>query len=137
MGRMADQEFRTDLYRGTAEQYDSFRRPYPAVLTDDLAARTGADGTGSLLDLACSTGHVGFALRTRFASIWAVDQEPQMIRVAARPRPAPVQAGSGTSAGIVWMAASSSVQKNAAVKNISVSPFSSMSLRYITILPTS
>ncbi len=83
MGRMADQQFRTDLYRGTAEYYDSFRRPYPAELIDHLAARTGADGTGSLLDLACGTGQVSFALRMRFASIWAVDQEPDMIRVAS------------------------------------------------------
>jgi SAM-dependent methyltransferase len=83
MGRMADQQFRADLYRGTADAYDSFRRPYPAALIDDLAARTGADGTGWLLDLACGTGQVSFALRTRFASIWAVDSEPDMIRVAS------------------------------------------------------
>jgi len=71
--------FRTDLYRGTAEYYDRFRRPYPAELLDDLAARTGADSTGRLLDLACGTGQVCFALRGRFAEIWAVDQEPDMI----------------------------------------------------------
>ena len=71
--------FRTDLYRGTAEYYDRFRRPYPAELIDDLAVRTGADGTGRLLDLACGTGQVCFALRGRFAEIWAVDQEPDMI----------------------------------------------------------
>jgi len=71
--------FRTDLYRGTAEYYDRFRRPYPAELIDDLSAQTGADGTGRLLDLACGTGQVCFALRGRFAEIWAVDQEPDMI----------------------------------------------------------
>jgi SAM-dependent methyltransferase len=71
--------FRPDLYRGTAGYYDRFRRPYPAELIDDLAARTGADGTGHLLDLACGTGHVCFALRGRFAEIWTVDQEPDMI----------------------------------------------------------
>jgi SAM-dependent methyltransferase len=71
--------FEPDLYRGTAGYYDRFRRPYPAELIDDLARRTGADGTGRLLDLACGTGHVCFALRDRFAEIWAVDQEPDMI----------------------------------------------------------
>jgi SAM-dependent methyltransferase len=71
--------FRPDLYRGTAGYYDRFRRPYPAELIDDLAARTGADGTGHLLDLACGTGQVCFALGSRFGEIWAVDQEPDMI----------------------------------------------------------
>jgi SAM-dependent methyltransferase len=71
--------FEPDLYRGTAGYYDRFRRPYPAELIDDLALRTGADGTGRLLDLACGTGQVSFALRGRFAEIWAVDQEPDMI----------------------------------------------------------
>jgi SAM-dependent methyltransferase len=71
--------FRSDLYRGTAGYYDRFRRPYPAELIDDLAARTSADGTGRLLDLACGTGQVCFALRGRFAEIWAADQEPDMI----------------------------------------------------------
>ena len=71
--------FGPDLYRGTAEYYDRFRRPYPAELIDDLAVRTGADGTGCLLDLACGTGQVCFALRGRFAEIWAVDEEPDMV----------------------------------------------------------
>jgi len=74
--------FGPGLYRGTAEDYDRFRRPYPADLIDDLAVRTGADGTGRLLDLACGTGQVCFALRGRFAEIWAVDQEPDMISLA-------------------------------------------------------
>jgi ubiquinone/menaquinone biosynthesis C-methylase UbiE len=80
---MTEPRFRTDLYRGTAGYYDRFRPSYPDELIDDLAARAGADGTGSLLDLACGTGLVSFALRARFASIWAVDQEPDMIRVAS------------------------------------------------------
>ena len=80
---MTSPQFRTDLYRGTAEYYDRFRPGYPDQLIDALAARTGADGTGSLLDLACGTGQVSFALRAKLASIWAVDQEPDMIRVAS------------------------------------------------------
>ncbi len=76
--------FRTDLYRGTARAYDDFRLPYPAGLIADLADRTGADGTGRLLDLACGTGQVAFALVGSFAEIWAVDQEPEMIGVARR-----------------------------------------------------
>jgi len=71
--------FRPDLYRGTAACYDRYRPPYPGALIDDLVARTGADGTGRLLDLACGTGQACFALLGRFADIWAVDQEPDMI----------------------------------------------------------
>ena len=79
---MTEPQFRPDLYRGTARCYDSFRLPYPQDLIDDLAARSGADGDGRLLDLACGTGQVAFALRDRFAELWAVDQEPDMIAVA-------------------------------------------------------
>jgi SAM-dependent methyltransferase len=78
---VTDPEFRADLYVGTARWYDAFRLPYPRDLIDDLAARSGADGTGRLLDLACGTGQVAFALRGHFAEVWAVDQEPDMIEV--------------------------------------------------------
>jgi SAM-dependent methyltransferase len=75
---MADLEFRRDLYRGTARDYDRFRVPYPRSLIDDLAERSGATGRGRLLDLACGTGQVTFALAGRFGQVWAVDQEPDM-----------------------------------------------------------
>jgi ubiquinone/menaquinone biosynthesis C-methylase UbiE len=75
---MADLEFRRDLYRGTARDYDRFRVPYPQSLIDDLAARSGANGQGRLLDLACGPGLITFALADRFREIWAVDQEPDM-----------------------------------------------------------
>jgi SAM-dependent methyltransferase len=73
--------FRRDLYRGTARDYDRFRVPYPPGLIAGLADRAGADGTGTLLDLACGTGQLSFALQDRFAAVWAVDQEPEMIAV--------------------------------------------------------
>jgi len=79
---MVDPVFRLDLYRGTARAYEQFRPPYPADVMADVAERTGADGTGRLLDLACGTGQVAFPLADRFAEIWAVDQEPGMIEVA-------------------------------------------------------
>lgn len=82
-GHMADPRFRADLYDGTAEWYDAYRPPYPPELIDDLVARIGADGTGRLLDIACGTGQVPFAVRGCFAEIWAADQEPGMIAVAA------------------------------------------------------
>jgi SAM-dependent methyltransferase len=71
-------EFRTDLFRGVARDYDRFRLGYPAELTDELAQRSGH---GRLLDLACGTGQLTFALHDRFDQTWAVDQEPDMIEV--------------------------------------------------------
>jgi ubiquinone/menaquinone biosynthesis C-methylase UbiE len=75
---MADPVFQKNLFRGTADSYDQFRLPYPEPLVDELARQTSGDGTGRLLDLACGTGQICFALRDRFAEIWAVDQEPDM-----------------------------------------------------------
>ena len=75
--------FSPDLYRGTAEYYDRFRLSYPDTLISDLAHRTGASGRGRLLDLACGTGQLAFALRSSFAEVWAVDQEPDMVAVVA------------------------------------------------------
>jgi SAM-dependent methyltransferase len=75
--------FSPDLFRGKAQYYDRFRLPYPDALISDLARRTGPSGRGRLLDLACGTGQLAFALRSSFAEVWAVDQEPDMVAVVA------------------------------------------------------
>ena len=77
-GQIGDPEFRRHLYRGTAGYYDRFRVPYPRPLIDDLAERSGAGGDGRLLDLACGTGQLAFALCDRFADVLAIDAEPDM-----------------------------------------------------------
>lgn len=76
---MDDPRFRTDLFRGTARAYDQFRLPYPDALIDTLARCGPGAGTGTMLDLACGTGQLGFALRGRFREVWAADLEPDMI----------------------------------------------------------
>jgi ubiquinone/menaquinone biosynthesis C-methylase UbiE len=73
--------FAVDLYRGTAEYYDRYRLPYPEAMTEDLIARTGVSGQGRLLDLACGTGQLAFPLRRSFAEVWAVDREPEFVRM--------------------------------------------------------
>jgi SAM-dependent methyltransferase len=79
---VADPGFRRDLFHGTAGYYDEFRVPYPPGLIDDLAARAGEGGR--LLDLACGTGQLSFALHARYREVWAVDQEPEMVDMVRR-----------------------------------------------------
>jgi ubiquinone/menaquinone biosynthesis C-methylase UbiE len=73
--------FARDLYRGTADDYERFRLGYPGLVTDDLLGRIEPSGAGRLLDLACGTGQLAFALGGPFVEVWAVDQEADMIRV--------------------------------------------------------
>lgn len=74
--------FRTDLYQGTASFYDRFRVPYPKALLDDLVVRTGLNGTGRLIDLACGPGVLTFALGSHVAEACGIDQEPEMVAFA-------------------------------------------------------
>lgn len=93
MGKVADDvEFRSDLFRGTAADYDRFRVGYPQTMLDDLLRRAGLTGDGVLLDVACGTGQIAFALVSAFREVWAVDQEPDMIAVV-RDKAAAVGAG--------------------------------------------
>jgi SAM-dependent methyltransferase len=75
--------FDADLYRGTAEFYDRFRLGYPRALVEDLLGRVRPSGRGRLLDLACGTGQLAFALHDSYVETWAVDQEPDMVRLVA------------------------------------------------------
>ena len=72
--------FARDLYQGTAEHYDRYRRPYPERLIGWLIERAEVSGQGRLLDLACGTGQLTFPLHRRFSEVWAVDREPDMVQ---------------------------------------------------------
>jgi SAM-dependent methyltransferase len=74
--------FRKDLYAGTAEYYDRFRPPYPAALLGDLRARVPLDAASRVLDLACGTGQIAFALASHVDTVVAIDQEPETITFA-------------------------------------------------------
>ena len=77
-------QYRPDLYKGTAEYCERFRPPYPKALLDDLRARVPVTGAGRLLDLACGTGEIAFALASEFSEVVAVDQEIESIELARR-----------------------------------------------------
>lgn len=76
--------YRKDLFKGTAEYYDRFRVPYPAALLDDLRARVPLDGESRVLDLACGTGQIAFALASQVGEVVAVDQEPEFVEFGAQ-----------------------------------------------------
>jgi SAM-dependent methyltransferase len=71
--------FAAGLFRGTAGYYDRYRLPYPEAMVGDLARSARVSGYARLLDLACGTGQLAFALRRWFSEVWAVDSEPDMV----------------------------------------------------------
>lgn len=73
--------FPADAFAGTARAYARYRPPYPAAMLDDLRARAGVSGGGTLLDLGCGPGRVAIPLAPHFRHVRAVDPEPEMIAV--------------------------------------------------------
>jgi SAM-dependent methyltransferase len=77
---------RPDAFAGTAEAYARWRPPYPAAMLAELLRQAGIGpgiGAGArLLDLATGPGRIALALADRFAEVWALDLEPEMIAVA-------------------------------------------------------
>jgi SAM-dependent methyltransferase len=80
----AELRYRDDLFKSTAEYYDRFRPPYPPVLLDHLKTHVPLIGTSRVLDLACGTGQIAFALAKDVGELWAVDQEVEAIEVGRR-----------------------------------------------------
>jgi SAM-dependent methyltransferase len=72
---------RPEAFAGTAAAYLRYRPPYPRVLLDDLLYRAAPPAGGALLDMACGPGRVALDLAGSFATVVAVDLEPEMIEV--------------------------------------------------------
>jgi SAM-dependent methyltransferase len=76
--------FRKDLFEGTAEDYERFRPPYPAALIDDLRTRARLGPASRVLDLACGTGQIAFAISPHVAEVVAVDPERGSVEFGRR-----------------------------------------------------
>jgi ubiquinone/menaquinone biosynthesis C-methylase UbiE len=75
-------DFPADAFAGTADYYARYRVPYPDRLLKDLLRRSGVSGAGCLLDVACGPGRIALPLSSSFREVWAIDLEPDMIKVA-------------------------------------------------------
>jgi ubiquinone/menaquinone biosynthesis C-methylase UbiE len=75
---------RPDAFAGLAEDYVRYRLPYPLGMLDELVAEARLPARSKLLDLACGPGRVALPIADRFAEVWAVDQEPDMVEAGRR-----------------------------------------------------
>jgi len=73
-----------DLFRGTAEYYAVYRRPYPAEVVQYCVRTFGLNGTGRLLDAGCGTGQAFRVFAKYFASVFAFDRDREMVRLALK-----------------------------------------------------
>ena len=76
--------FRPDAYAGLADDYARYRLPYPRQVLEGFLKDACLPPGARLLDLACGPGRVALPIADRFAEVWAVDLEPDMIEVGRR-----------------------------------------------------
>jgi SAM-dependent methyltransferase len=69
-------------FRAAASHYLTGRPPYPPRLIARVAALTGLQRGGRVLDLGCGPGQLALAFSGFAAEVLAVDPEPEMLRVA-------------------------------------------------------
>lgn len=69
-------------FRATASHYLAGRPPYPDRLIARVAALTGLERAGRVLDLGCGPGPLARAFASLAAEVVAVDPEPEMLRAA-------------------------------------------------------
>ena len=88
---------RPDAFAGMAEDYVRYRLPYPRSMLDELMTEARLPAAPRLLDLACGPGRVALSIADRFAEVWAVDQEPDMIEAGR------VEAARLGIANVLWL----------------------------------
>ena len=71
-----------NIFKGTAEYYAQYRRPYPRQLLADIVSYYGLDGKGRLLDVGCGTGELTLPLSKYFQKTVGVDPSPDMLAEA-------------------------------------------------------
>lgn len=75
---------RPDAFAGLADDYVRYRPPYPREVLDGFLGEARVPPGARLLDLACGPGRVALAISSRFAEVWALDLEPEMIEAGRR-----------------------------------------------------
>jgi ubiquinone/menaquinone biosynthesis C-methylase UbiE len=75
---------RPRAFAGTADDYVRYRLPYPRAVLEGLLAEARLAPGGRLLDLACGPGRVSLPIADRFAEVWALDLELEMIDAGRR-----------------------------------------------------
>ena len=73
-----------EVFDSVAEDYDMFRRGYPAVLVDAAIERGGLVSGSLVLEVGCGTGKLTELLTARQLNVDAVDPGPRMIELAKR-----------------------------------------------------
>ena len=68
-------------FTGTANDYASYRPPYPDAFLSHLRNAAGIIGHGVLVDLACGPGRITIPMASHFRRVVAIDIEPEMIAV--------------------------------------------------------
>jgi SAM-dependent methyltransferase len=77
---MSTQSSKT-AFSGTANDYASYRPPYPDAFLFHLRNAAGTTGHGLLVDLACGPGRITIPMASHFRRVVAIDIEPEMIAV--------------------------------------------------------
>lgn len=73
-----------DIFKGTAQYYARYRRPYPEQIFSDIVEYYHLNSKGKLLDLGCGTGEISIPLASYFAEVIGVDPCPDMIEEAEK-----------------------------------------------------
>jgi len=72
----------SNIFKGTAQYYAQYRRPYSKQLFEDIVSYYRLGGKGRLLDLGCGTGELTIPLASHFQNAIGLDPSSDMLAVA-------------------------------------------------------